>query len=187
MGIFGGKDRDDAEPVTAPEPMSIPEPDPAEGVMDPLAPKAGGIPGMPGAYDPSDPMAAMRMAQEAFANSPLGRGPLSHLGIAEDIQAQLNQASAQIQSMGNVGAMGNMPGNPAASGNAQTRPADFGAIGGITAAATMGALGGASAANQPQPGTDPVTQLERLAALRNSGALTEEEFAAQKRRVLDGD
>ena len=148
MGIFGRKDEDEVEPVTAPEPASIPEPAPAEGVMDPLAPKAGGIPGMPGAYDPTDPMAAMRMAQEAFANSPFGHGPLSRLPIAENIEAQLARASAQIQ--------GNVQGFGPASGGA----------------------GG---------GNDAVSQLERLAALRNSGALTEEEFAAQKRRVLDGD
>ncbi len=33
-------------------------------------------------------------------------------------------------------------------------------------------------------GDDPIAKLERLAALRASGALTEEEFAEQKRRIL---
>jgi hypothetical protein len=32
-----------------------------------------------------------------------------------------------------------------------------------------------------------IEQLKTLAALRDSGALTEEEFQAEKRRVLDGD
>src|SRR4249919_2850983 len=133
MGIFGRKDEEEAQPVEAPEPTSIPQPAPAEGVMDPLAPKAGGIPGMPGAYDPTDPMAAVRMAQEAFANSPLGSGPLSHLAIAEDIQAQLAQASAQIQ--GNVQGMEN-----------------FGGIGGVSAMAAGAAMGTPSPADHPQPG-----------------------------------
>ena len=33
---------------------------------------------------------------------------------------------------------------------------------------------------------DPLAQLERLAALRDSGALTDEEFEEQKRRILGG-
>jgi hypothetical protein len=38
---------------------------------------------------------------------------------------------------------------------------------------------------QPAPaGGDPIAQIERLAALRQSGALTEEEFQEQKRRIL---
>ena len=32
-----------------------------------------------------------------------------------------------------------------------------------------------------------IEQLKTLAALRDSGALTEEEFKAEKRKVLDGD
>jgi hypothetical protein len=36
----------------------------------------------------------------------------------------------------------------------------------------------------PNAGPDPIAQLERLQRLRESGALTEAEFAAQKRRVL---
>ena len=132
-----------------------------------FAPKAGGT-GVTGPYDPTDPLAAIRMAQEALANTPFGHGPLSHLGIAEDMQAQLEQAAKQIQ--GNTQALG-----------------PYGGIGGVSAMAAGAAMGTPSPAGQPQPGSDPVSQLERLAALRNSGALTEEEFAAQKRRVLDGD
>jgi hypothetical protein len=36
----------------------------------------------------------------------------------------------------------------------------------------------------PAPATDLVTQLKELAALRDRGILTEEEFAAQKARIL---
>jgi hypothetical protein len=36
----------------------------------------------------------------------------------------------------------------------------------------------------PAPGADPVGQLERLAALRDSGAISDEEFAAAKARLL---
>jgi hypothetical protein len=129
--------------------------DDVEGIVDPLAPKAGA----PGAYDPADPMAAIRMAQEAIANSPFGSGPLSQMGIAEDIQEQLAKAAAQIQA------------------NDQAL-AQFGGIAGVTAAA--GAMGAAA----PAAGGDAISQIERLAALRESGALTEEEFAAQKRRIL---
>ena len=37
---------------------------------------------------------------------------------------------------------------------------------------------------EPAPQTDMVQQLKDLAALRDQGVLTEEEFAAQKRRIL---
>jgi Short C-terminal domain len=36
----------------------------------------------------------------------------------------------------------------------------------------------------PAPATDLVTQLKELAALKDRGILTEEEFAAQKARIL---
>jgi hypothetical protein len=45
------------------------------------------------------------------------------------------------------------------------------------------------AAAQPPPpaaAADPIQQLKDLAALRDQGVLTEEEFAAQKARVLGG-
>lgn len=42
---------------------------------------------------------------------------------------------------------------------------------------------GASGAARPQ-GADPLDELERLAHLRDTGALNEEEFAAQKARIL---
>jgi hypothetical protein len=43
------------------------------------------------------------------------------------------------------------------------------------------------AAPPPPPangGTDPIAQLKELAALKDQGILTEEEFAAQKARIL---
>ena len=130
--------------------------DDVEGIVDPLAPKAGAA---PGAYDPADPMAAIRMAQEAIANSPLGSGALGQMGFGKDIQEQLAQAAAQLQA------------------NDQAL-AQFGGIAGVTAAG--GAAGAATAAG----GDDPISLIERLAALRDSGALTDEEFAAQKRQIL---
>ena len=39
---------------------------------------------------------------------------------------------------------------------------------------------------RPTGGDDMLSQLERLAALRDAGMLTEEEFAAQKQRILGG-
>lgn len=48
--------------------------------------------------------------------------------------------------------------------------------------------GNAAATGPPGPASpadDPISQLERLQRLRESGALTETEFQAQKRRVLD--
>ena len=41
-----------------------------------------------------------------------------------------------------------------------------------------------AAAGQPAAPADPITQLRELAALKEQGALTEEEFAAQKARIL---
>ena len=36
------------------------------------------------------------------------------------------------------------------------------------------------------PSADPIAQLKELGALRDSGVLTEEEFAAQKAKILAG-
>ena len=44
----------------------------------------------------------------------------------------------------------------------------------------------AAAASAPPPLDDHVSQLERLVALRDSGALTDEEFAREKARILEG-
>jgi hypothetical protein len=38
----------------------------------------------------------------------------------------------------------------------------------------------------PAPAADPIQQLKDLAALRDQGVLTDQEFAAQKARILGG-
>jgi Short C-terminal domain len=43
---------------------------------------------------------------------------------------------------------------------------------------------GAEPAGQPAAPADPVAQLKELAALREQGHLTDEEFAAEKARIL---
>jgi hypothetical protein len=43
---------------------------------------------------------------------------------------------------------------------------------------------GAERAGQPAAPADPVAQLKELAALREQGHLTDEEFAAEKARIL---
>jgi hypothetical protein len=42
-------------------------------------------------------------------------------------------------------------------------------------------------AQQAAAGADPITQLKELAALKERGILTEEEFTAQKTRILGDD
>ena len=37
---------------------------------------------------------------------------------------------------------------------------------------------------EPEPAPDPIEQLKQLAALKDQGILTEEEFAAQKAKIL---
>ncbi len=58
------------------------------------------------------------------------------------------------------------------------------------ALAAQQAQAAAVAAQPPAPaaggGTDMIAQLEKLAALKSQGILTEEEFAAQKAKVLAG-
>jgi hypothetical protein len=44
-----------------------------------------------------------------------------------------------------------------------------------------------AAAGQPAAPADPIAQLKELAALKQQGVLTEEEFAAQKARILGHD
>jgi hypothetical protein len=45
--------------------------------------------------------------------------------------------------------------------------------------------GGRDAQDKSAPGMDATGELERLARLHDSGALTDEEFAVAKRRVLE--
>jgi uncharacterized membrane protein YhaH (DUF805 family) len=51
-------------------------------------------------------------------------------------------------------------------------------------AVDMDARAPSSTASAPTPSTDAVADLKRLAKLRDSGVLTEEEFVAQKERLL---
>jgi hypothetical protein len=44
-----------------------------------------------------------------------------------------------------------------------------------------------AAAGQPAVGADPIAQLRELVALKEQGVLTEEEFTAQKARLLGHD
>jgi Short C-terminal domain len=50
----------------------------------------------------------------------------------------------------------------------------------------LAAQQGAASPPQPDAGDDRIEALERLARLHEQGALTDEEFAAEKRRVLGG-
>jgi hypothetical protein len=48
-----------------------------------------------------------------------------------------------------------------------------------------GAPSTAYAEPEPEPAPDPIEQLKDLAALHQQGVLTDEEFAAQKARILN--
>ena len=37
---------------------------------------------------------------------------------------------------------------------------------------------------EPEPEVDPIEQLKKLGGLRDAGILTEEEFTAEKRKIL---
>jgi hypothetical protein len=194
MGFFSRRKQSESALSQAVEPLSSQEGtgdigEPIAGISDPLANPAGAsamsaLGGWSPNFDPNDPEAAMKAAQEAFANSPLGSGPLSHLPMAKQIQEQMEMAAKQVQSAeayaaANPPPAGTMPGAPAAgAGQAPTTgPAGFEQF--------TAAMAGMAAAGQSAAGTaDPIAQLERLAALRASGALSEEEFAEQKRKVL---
>jgi hypothetical protein len=54
------------------------------------------------------------------------------------------------------------------------------------AAMEQAAQQAADAAPAAAPAADPVAQLQELAKLKEQGVLTEEEFAAQKARILGG-
>ncbi len=55
----------------------------------------------------------------------------------------------------------------------------------LNAQAASGASWAAGAPIEAAVRSDPAEQLTRLAALRSNGVVTEEEYAAQKARVLD--
>jgi membrane protease subunit (stomatin/prohibitin family) len=73
------------------------------------------------------------------------------------------------------------------------RPGLIGAMAGTTVvvglsrrqqAKTQQAEAQQAAAGQPAAAADPIPKLEKLAALKDRGVLTEEEFTAQKARIL---
>lgn len=128
------------------------------GIVDPLAAGPADASGVEFSgmteFDPNDPIAAMRAAQEAMANSPLGSGPLGHY-VEKRMAEAMEQTEASMR-----------------AAQAYAPP------GGFPAAAATAAGSAAVGAGET------VSQLERLAVLRASGALTEDEFAEQKRKVL---
>jgi Short C-terminal domain len=58
---------------------------------------------------------------------------------------------------------------------------------GIDPMALAAQQGAAPAAPPPASDDDQLARLERLVALHEKGALTDQEFAEQKRRILDAD
>ncbi|NTU70722.1 MAG: SHOCT domain-containing protein [Coriobacteriia bacterium] len=56
----------------------------------------------------------------------------------------------------------------------------------VSAVPTGGGMAVGVPGGQAGPGEDMISQLERLAALKAQGILTDEEFAAQKARILAG-
>ena len=67
------------------------------------------------------------------------------------------------------------------------RPGLIGTMAGTTVVVGLSRrqrAGAGQAAAQPAAPADPVAQLKELAALKEQGHLTDEEFAAQKARIL---
>lgn len=107
-----------------------------------------------------DPLAALARAEEALAETNFasdGNGHWSRLDPALKAQMQegMEKARAAYESGGATGFSGGFP------------------------------QGAPSAFSQPPLVEDPITKVERLARLRDSGALTEDEFDEQKRRALE--
>lgn len=91
-------------------------------------------------------------------------------------------ASAGVQGLGNVldGAATPASGVELSPDHAARVQQVLGALG-VSGTASVQVVGSQQpAAGQP----DPVSELEKLAALRQSGALTDAEFEQQKRRIL---
>ena len=70
--------------------------------------------------------------------------------------------------------------------NQAARNPERGAVRPAGADATTPAPAAAAPAGAPAAGVDPVAELERLAKLKESGALTDSEFEQQKARILGG-
>ena len=111
---------------------------------------------VPVLYDPADhDKIIVDYSGEAQQNA-----ALASAGIDPSQIGQLMQQAEQMraQAAGMQGGMGQMPG--------------------------MGQVPGMTPPAPAQPQVDPVEQLEKLAKLKESGALTEAEFEAEKQKIL---
>ena len=77
-------------------------------------------------------------------------------------------------------------GHPAAGHPAASHPAGMPAAAGTTLAAPAGHPATAAPAAASPPVHDTLAQLTQLGELKAAGVLTEEEFQAQKARILNG-
>jgi len=135
---------------------------------------AGGMPMVDARNDPD-----LRAKLEQAIGHPLESGQMHTLDFSNDPQKAMAVMQViqqhQLEKMG-YGAAAATP-TTAAPGN----EAAAAGVMGIAAAATMGAVG---AGAQPADSDDTLSKLERLAKLRESGALTEDEFEREKKQLL---
>jgi hypothetical protein len=111
--------------------------------------------------DPMDPLAALARAEEVLSKTNAASDGQGHwMKIDAGQRAQLQDAMDQARAAYESGASGVVD-----DAFPQGVPAAF---------------------QQPARVEDPITQVERLARLRDSGALTDEEFEEQKRNALQG-
>jgi len=139
---------------------------------------AGGMPVIDTRNDPE-----LRAKVEQVLGHPLEDGHMETLDFSSDPQKAMALMQViqqhQLEKMGfggAVGAAGAVPGQPVAGNDAAAA-----GVMGVAAAATMGAM---TPGAQPAPADDELSKLERLAKLHESGALTDEEFATEKKRLL---
>ena len=140
-----------------------------------------GAEGMPMVDARNDP--DLRAKLEQAIGHPLESGQMHTLDFSNDPQKAMAVMQViqqhQLEKMGYGGAAATTPAT-AAPGN------DAAAAGvmGVAAAATVGAIGAGAQPAQPADSDDTLSKLERLAKLRESGALTEDEFEHEKKRLL---
>jgi hypothetical protein len=101
--------------------------------------------------------------------------PQDHDKIIVDYSPEAQQSAALSTAGIDAGSLGELM-NQAAQLQAQAQQAQ--------GAGGMGGMSGMPQASTP-PQPDPVTQLEKLAALKEKGALTEAEFEAEKAKILN--
>ena len=111
----------------------------------------------------------LRRAQELLANTDAASDGNHHwMPIGDDSRGRLNEALAQAEAAIGSGQKFTGPGGATGSG-----------FGGSGTAADWAKAFEASGSQ------DPITKLERLTRLRDTGALTPDEFEQQKRKVLE--